>query len=79
LVVDANTVLAFPIAFQCFQVISGRRLHEFQSLRRIQLREFSLSNGKKRLEPARAFALVQRQGVFALERLDHRISLLRAA
>ena len=79
LVIDANAVLSFSITFQRFQVVAGRRLHEIQRLGCIQLRQLSLGHGKERFEPARAPALVQRQGVFALERLDHADSVLRVA
>ena len=77
--VDPNAVLSFSVALQRFQVVARRRLHEIQRLGRIQLREFSLSDRQERFEPARTFPLIQRLGVFALERLDHDGSLLRAA
>jgi hypothetical protein len=79
LIVDANAVLPFAVTPQSFQVIPRRRLHEVQGLGRIQLRESPLCDGQERLEPARALALVKRQGVFALERLDHAPSILRTA
>jgi hypothetical protein len=77
LVVDANAVLSLSVASQGFQVVAGRRLHEIQCLSRIQLRQLPLCYGQECLESTRALALVQRLGVFALERLDHADSVLR--
>ena len=79
LIVDANAVLSLPVAFQSFQVISGRSLHEIQRLRSIKLGEFSFRHGEERFEPTRTLALVERQSVFALERPDHARSVLRVA
>jgi hypothetical protein len=77
--VDPNAVLSLSVTLQRFQVIARGRLHEIQRLSRIQLGELSFCHRQKRFEPARTFALVKRQSVFALERLDHDGSLLRAA
>lgn len=77
LVIDADTVLTLPIIFQGLQVISRRRLQESQRLCGVKLCELSLGDVRQRFEPTRTLALVQRQGVLALERLDHASSLLR--
>ena len=79
LIVDADAVLTFPVVLQCLKVISGWCLQEIQCLRGVKLREFPLGDLGQSPEPTRALALVQRQGVLALERLDHLRIVLRAA
>lgn len=41
LIVHADAVLSFAIAFQGFQVVARRRAQERQRLRRIELRQFA--------------------------------------
>ena len=79
LVIDADTVLTLPIIFQRLKVIAWRRLQEGQCLCGVKLRELALGDLGQSSEPARTLALVQRQRVLALERLDHARSVLRAA
>ena len=79
LIIDADAVLALAVVFQRLQVISGWCLQKCQCLCGIKLRKLSLGDLDQSLEPARALALVQRQGVLALERLDHARSVLRGA
>ncbi len=79
LIIDADTVLPLPIALQCFQVIARRCLQEGQSLCCVELRQLAFRNLAKGFEATGTLALVQREGVLALERLDHARIVLRAA
>jgi hypothetical protein len=71
LVVDANAVLTFPVAFQCLQSIARRSVQKIQRLRGVKLGELALGHRRKSLESPGAISLEQRLSEFALERLDH--------
>jgi hypothetical protein len=79
LVVDADTMLTFPIVLERLQMVTRRGLHERKGLRSIKLRKLPLSDLGQSLEPARAPSFVQRLGVFAPEGLDHPRIVLRQA
>ena len=78
LIIDADAVPALPVVFQRFQVIPQWCLQEIQCLRRVKLREFPLGDLDQSPESTRVLALIQRQGVLALERLDQVQIVLRA-
>ena len=79
LIIDADAVLTLPVVFQCLKVIPRWCLQEIQCLRCVELREFPLGDLGQSPEPTWVLALVQRQGVLTLERLDHPRIVLRAA
>lgn len=79
LVVDADTVLALAITFQGLQVVAEWGLQKVQRLSSIELSKLALGNTQKRPESTRVLAFEDCQCVFALERLDHVASILRAA
>jgi len=56
LVVDADAVLAFPIAPQSFKVIPWKDCQITQLMGRVQLHELSLRNSGDLLKPPRALA-----------------------
>jgi len=60
-------------------MVPRRRFQEGKRLRGVKLSEFALGNLGQSLESTRAFALVERLSVFALERLDHAEIVLRGA
>jgi hypothetical protein len=71
LIIDANAVLTFTVALQGFKTIAWWCAQKRQRLGGVQLRKLAFGDSGERPEPARALAIVQRQSVFALERLDH--------
>ena len=79
LVVDTNTVLTLSVTLQGFEAVAWRSLQKVKRLGRLQLSQLALCNWQERLELPRALALVQRLRVFALERLDHALMVLRGA
>ena len=79
LIIDADAVLTLPVVFQCLKVIPRWCLQEIQCLRGVKLREFPLGDLGQSPETTRVLALIQRQGVLSLERLDHIRLVLRAA
>ena len=79
LVIDADAVLTLAIALQSLQVVARRSFQEFQRLRSIELSELAHGDADEGLEATRVLALEECKRVFALERLDHAASMLRAA
>lgn len=67
LVVDANAVLAFSVAFQRFEPISRQRGKREQVRRRIQHVELSLRRTFNRLEAANRFTTKEAFGIGAPE------------
>lgn len=56
LIIDADAVLALPIAFQSFKAIPWEDGEITQEVRRVQLHKLSLRNSGDLQKPPRAFA-----------------------
>ncbi len=75
LVIDADAVLPFSIAFQCFQVIAWRRSQIAKFSGDVQLSQLPLGHT---LKGPKAFDALPGMKLFSLrrpERLDHRLSV----
>src|SRR5690606_258298 len=71
LIVDANAVLAFPVAGEGFQVVARRRPQELQRGSRIKLREFPRRDLDDAAETLRLPLLVESLRIDAAEAFDH--------
>lgn len=72
LIVDANAVLALPVAFQPFQTVAGRQQQVSQRSRRVQHLQFlQRCLVDTRRDAAAAFFLPQPLGFSIPECLDH--------
>jgi len=75
LVVDADAVLPFPVAFQCFQVIARRRPQITKLGGNIQLPQLSLGHPFESPEALDSLPAVKLVGLPRPERLDHLASV----
>ena len=71
LVIDADAVLAFPVTFQGFQMIAGRRPQIAKFGRDIQLPQFSLSDALKSQKSFDGSPVMNLLGLSRPEGLDH--------
>jgi hypothetical protein len=71
LAVDTDTVLACTVAAQGLQMIAGRRRQIGQSVRRIELTEFSKRYPFNALEASYGFSLVEARRFARSKRPDH--------
>jgi hypothetical protein len=75
LVVDADAVLSFPIAFQYFQMIARRRLQIAKVSGNIQLSQLSLSHPFESPKTLDSLPAVKLFGLPRPEGLDHLASV----
>ena len=80
-ITNANGVFTVPavaagtykvtVTLQGFKTVARWRAQKRQRLSSVQLRKLAFGDRGERSKSARVLAIVQRQGVLALERLDH--------
>jgi len=71
LVIDADAVLTFPIAFEAFQAISWQRRERPEIRRGVEHVEFPKSLALDGLETANGYSMEEAPGVSASERPNH--------
>jgi len=71
LVIDADAVLTFPIAFEAFQAISWQRRERPETRRGVEHVEFPKGLAFNSLEPAYSFSMEEALCISASEGPDH--------
>ena len=72
LIVDSDAVFPLPLAFQCFKMITRRRLKVLQDFCTVQIIELSYSDLKQgRREPFALARYIELPGIFIGKADDH--------
>ena len=79
LIIDANRVLPFPIASQCFQLISRRRSQNAQLRRSVKLQQFPQGDPLAGTEPPAVVIVKQLLSFLRAKALNHTHRILRKA
>jgi hypothetical protein len=79
LIIDPNRVLPFPIASQCFQLISRRRSQNAQLRRSVKLEQFPQGNPLDGTEPPAVVIMKELLSFLRAKALNHTHRILRHA
>jgi hypothetical protein len=79
LIIDPNRMLPFPIASQCFQLISGRRSQHAQLSRGVKLEQFSQGDPLDGTKPPATVIMKKLFRFLGAKALNHTHSVLRHA
>ena len=79
LIIDPNRVLPFPIASQCFQLISRRRSQDAQLRRSVKLEQFPQGDPLKGTEPPAVVIVKELLSFLRAKALNHTHRILRHA
>ena len=71
LCIDADAVLAFPVTFEGFKLVTRRHPQKLDDRGRVDLLQFAHRHGFKVGKPGDPFASKQGLRIVALETLDH--------
>lgn len=69
--IDADAVLALPVAFEGFELVTRRHPQKINNCGRVDLLQFAHRHGFKIGEPGDPFTSKQGLRIVALETLDH--------
>jgi hypothetical protein len=79
LIIDSNRVLPFPIASQCFQLISRRRSQNAQLRRSVKLEQFPQGDPLDGAEPPTVVIVKEVLSFLRAKALNHTHRILRHA
>jgi hypothetical protein len=79
LIIDPNRVLPFPIASQCFQLISRRRSQDAQLRRSVKLEQFPQGDPLDGTEPPAVVIMKELLSFLQAKALNHTHRILRHA
>ncbi len=79
LIIDPNRVLPFPIASQCFQLISRRRSQDAQLRRSVNLEQFPQGDPLDGTEPPAVVIIKELLSFLRAKALNHTHRILRPA